>query len=235
MTRTALILALDVPTAAEAHAWLDRLDGRCTFCKVGLELFTAEGPALVRTIRGRGVDVFLDLKLHDIPHTVQQAAARAAALDVRLLTVHASGGAAMLAAAVSGAGADTGVLGVTVLTSFSAPAIAAAWGRSDGLDIGVEVGRLAGMVLEAGAHGVVCSGQELPVVREVGGGRLAALVPGVRVAGGASHDQARVITPEAAVAGGARYLVIGRAVTGAPDPVAAWDAIAASVAGTAGG
>jgi orotidine-5'-phosphate decarboxylase len=229
VTTPALILALDVATAGAAHALLDRLDGRCQWCKVGLELFTAEGPALVRAIRARNIDVFLDLKLHDIPHTVQQAAARAADLDVRLLTVHASGGRAMLDAAVHGAGTTTGVLGVTVLTSFTAEGVAAAWGRGDGVDVSSEVARLATFAAEAGAHGVVCSGQELGVVRAIADGRLAPLVPGIRLAGGATHDQARVVTPAEAAAGGARYLILGRAVTAAPEPTTAWAQIEASL------
>ena len=226
----ALLLALDVPDAASALALVDRFAGRCRFYKVGLELFTAEGPAIVRAIHARGADVFLDLKLHDIPNTVRSAARRAAALGVRLLTVHASGGAAMLRAAVDGAGEGCGILGVTVLTSLTAGEVAEAWGRGDALDAGGEVVRLAGLCAGAGAHGIVCSGAELPAVAAAHGGRLSPLVPGLRPAGASADDQARVVTPEAAAAAGARYLVLGRAVTAAPDPAAAWDAIAAAVA-----
>ncbi|MCC7053509.1 MAG: orotidine-5'-phosphate decarboxylase [Gemmatimonadaceae bacterium] len=233
MTRgqPALLLALDVPSSAEALSLVDRFEGRAGFVKVGLELFTAAGPSLVTTLRARGIEVFLDLKLHDIPNTVRQAARRAAALDVRLLTVHASGGAAMVAAAVDGAGDSTGILGVTVLTSLSPSEVAEAWGRGPWLDVGDEVLRLAGLTERAGAHGVVCSGAELGAVMERHGGRLAALVPGVRPAGAAANDQVRVVTPEAAAALGARYLILGRAVTAAPDPAAAWDAIQAAVRG----
>ncbi len=229
MTAT-LILALDVPTAAEALALADRFAGRCTFYKVGLELFTAAGPALVAELRRRGAEVFLDLKLHDIPNTVRQAARRAAAHDVRLLTVHASGGEAMLAAAVDGAGETCGILGVTVLTSLAADELAAAWGRGPWLDVQSEVLRLAGLADSAGAHGIVCSGVELPAVVERFRGRLAPLVPGLRPAGAPSHDQARVVTPETAARQGARYLILGRAVTAAAAPEAAWDAIAGAVA-----
>jgi len=228
-----LILALDVPTPVEALALVERFAGRCTFYKVGLELFTAAGPALVTQLRERQVEVFLDLKLHDIPNTVRQAARRAAALDVRLLTVHASGGEAMLAAAVDGAGESCGILGVTVLTSLAADELAAAWGRGPWIDIRSEVLRLAGLSESAGAHGIVCSGTELPAVIERFGSRLAPLIPGVRPAGAPSHDQARTVTPEMAAAEGARYLVLGRAVTAAIDPLAAWDAIASSVASAA--
>ena len=224
-----LLLALDVPSAEAALAMVDRFGGRCDFYKVGLELFTAAGPALVTALRARHVDVFLDLKLHDIPNTVRSAARRAAALDVRLLTVHASGGEAMLAAAVDGAGTDCGVLGVTVLTSLTSAELAEAWGRPPWIDVRTEVVRLAGLADSAGAHGVVCSGAELgSVAREFP--RLAPLVPGIRPAGSSSHDQARVVTPDEAAALGARYLILGRAVTEAADPLAAWDGIAASVA-----
>ncbi len=226
-----LLLALDVPDADAALALVARFEGRCRFYKVGLELFTAAGPDLVRTLRQRGVDVFLDLKLHDIPNTVRAAARRAASLDVRLLTVHASGGEAMLAAAVDGAGEGCGILGVTVLTSLSPAELAASWGRGPWIDVEDEVVRLAGLAADAGAHGVVCSGLELAAVAARYGGRLAPLVPGVRPSGAERNDQARVITPEGAAAAGARYLILGRAVTEARDPLAAWDGIAGAVGG----
>ena len=223
-----LLLALDVPSADAALSMVDRFEGRCDFYKVGLELFTAAGPALITTLRARGIEVFLDLKLHDIPNTVRQAARRAAALDVRLLTVHASGGEAMLAAAVDGAGDQCGILAVTVLTSLAPDELAQAWGRGPWIDIKAEVLRLANLADSAGAHGVVCSGAELGAVVQRHP-RLAPLVPGVRPAGASANDQARVVTPEAAAEQGARYLIIGRAVTEAVEPLAAWDAIVASV------
>jgi orotidine-5'-phosphate decarboxylase len=224
-----LLLALDVPSAADALALVDQFAGRCDFYKVGLELFTGAGPALVDALRARGVDVFLDLKLHDIPNTVRSAARRAAALDVRLLTVHASGGEAMLAAAVDGAGTSCGVMGVTVLTSLTPAELAQSWGRGPWIDIRAEVLRLAEMADGVGTHGVVCSGEELGAVAR-SFPRLAPLVPGIRPTGAATNDQARVVTPEAAAELGARYLIIGRAVTAASDPLAAWDGIARSVA-----
>jgi orotidine-5'-phosphate decarboxylase len=224
-----LILALDVPSIADALALVDQFEGRCDFYKVGLELFTAAGPSLIAALRSRDVDVFLDLKLHDIPNTVRQAAARAAQHDVRLLTVHASGGAAMVSAAVDGAGERCGILGVTVLTSLTADVLRTSWGRADEIDLGAEVERLAGIVAGAGAHGVVCSGLELARVVARFGEALAPLVPGLRQAGSAAHDQQRVVTPEAAAAAGARYLVLGRAVTAAIEPTEAWDAIARAV------
>ena len=225
-----LILALDVPTAVQALSLVDQFEGRCDFYKVGLELFTAAGPSLIASLRARNVDVFLDLKLHDIPNTVRQAARQASAHDVRLLTVHASGGEAMLAAAVDGAGPGCGIMAVTVLTSLAPEELAAAWGRGPWIDVRAEVLRLATLADEAGAHGIVCSGAELEAVGEKFEGRLAPLVPGVRPLGAASNDQVRIVTPETATALGARYLVLGRAVTGAAAPLQAWDDIARSVA-----
>jgi orotidine-5'-phosphate decarboxylase len=230
MSAPDLLLALDVPDADAALALVRRFAGRCRFHKIGLELFTAEGPAIVRAVQATGADVFLDLKLHDIPNTVRSAARRAAALGVRLLTVHASGGEAMVAAAVEGAGTTCGILGVTVLTSLAPAEVEEAWGRPDTVDVPTEVLRLAGVAASAGAHGIVCSGAELPAVVAAHGDRLAPLVPGLRPAGASADDQARVVTPEAAAAAGAHYLVLGRAVTAATSPEGAWDAIASAVA-----
>jgi orotidine-5'-phosphate decarboxylase len=215
--RPEVIVALDVPHAAAATTLVESLGTDCRFLKVGSELFTAEGPSLVRALLDGGRDVFLDLKLHDIPNTVRAAARAAAALGARLLTVHTSGGRAMLEAAVEGAGARCGVLAVTVLTSLTPSALAESWGR-EGLDVEREVLRLAELAAAAGAHGVVCSGAEAAAVRERFGGRLRTLVPGVRLAGSATDDQARVVTPARAAAAGASYIVLGRTVTAAPDP-----------------
>jgi len=228
------IVALDVPDRAAAARLVDRLGDACDFYKVGLELYTAEGPDVVRWLRGLGKDVFLDLKFHDIPNTVRGACRSAARLGVRLATVHAYGGPAMLAAAVDGAGdqgdADgCGILAVSVLTSHSADDLSAAVGRPIA-DVTTEVLRLAGLARAAGTHGLVCSGHEAAAVRAVHGGALAPLVPGVRLSGDAAHDQARVVTPEGAVAAGARYVVLGRTVTAAPDPVAAMAAARAALA-----
>lgn len=214
------IVALDVPTAGDALALVGLLGESCRFYKIGSELFTREGPSIVRAVRAEGCDVFLDLKFHDIPNTVREAARAAASLGVRLLTVHASGGAEMLRSAVEGAGPGCGVLGVTVLTSLDAAALGSAWGRED-LLVDHEVLRLAGLAAAAGAHGVVCSGREAAQLRAAFGAELALLVPGIRLAGGDAHDQARTSTPAAAAAAGARYLILGRAVTGASDPAAA--------------
>src|SRR5690606_28489286 len=145
----------------------------------GSELFTAAGPAVVAWLRSAGCDVFLDLKFHDIPATMRGAARSAAALDVRLLTVHASAGAGGVSAAVEGAGERCGVLAVTVLTSFDAPGLGAAWGRTPAPVVEAEVLRLAGLAAAAGAHGIVCSGAEAAAVRARHGDRLAPLVPGI--------------------------------------------------------
>ena len=222
------IVALDVGTLDGALALARRVGEACRFFKVGSELFTAAGPSVVHALRDElGADVFLDLKFNDIPNTVAGAVRSAASLGVRLLTVHASGGRPMLDAAQAAwsesrpeAGVEGGVLAVTVLTSFDAGGLAAAWGR-DRVDVVGEVVRLAGDARAAGVHGIVCSGAEAAAVRAAHGESLALLVPGIRLAGGDAHDQQRVMTPAAAQGAGARYLVLGRAVTGAADPAAA--------------
>lgn len=235
-------MALDVATLAEAQALVGRLGPSCDFYKVGLELFAAEGPAVVRWLRSEGKRVFVDLKLHDIPNTVRGAARSVARLGASLLTVHASGGTEMMAAAVAGAaegaaeggaagGTGCGILGVTVLTSMDAGGVEEAWGRQHVVVQG-EVERLAGLVVAAGAAGIVCSGHEAAGVRARYGERLGLLVPGIRLAGGATHDQRRVMTPAAAAAAGARWLILGRAVTGAADPVAAMAEVRAALAAT---
>ncbi len=216
------IVALDVGSKTEALAMVERLGGRCSYYKVGSELFTAAGPGYVGELRGRCCEVFLDLKFHDIPNTVAGAVRSAAAAGASLVTVHASGGPAMLrAAAAAQHAAGCRVLGVTVLTSLDAAALGQAWGRDGAVSVDAEVLRLADFCAEAGLHGIVCSGQEARTVRERFGDRLALLVPGIRFADDAVHDQSRVVTPGGAAAAGARYLVLGRAVTGAADPAAA--------------
>jgi orotidine-5'-phosphate decarboxylase len=214
------IVALDVPDSDQATALLTRLGPGADFVKVGSELFTAAGPELVARMRASRRDVFLDLKWHDIPTTVRKAARAASKLDVRLVTAHASGGRAMLDAAIEGAGQACGVLAVTVLTSLDAASLGEAWGRSIAR-VEDEVLRLAELARAAGAHGIVCSGVEAAAVRAVYGNTLRLLIPGIRIAGGVAHDQARTVTPEAALAAGASYLVLGRAVTEASDPLEA--------------
>lgn len=222
--RTQPIVALDVPTFAAARDVVEILGPASDFYKVGLQLFTADGPRVIDWLHAEGKRVFLDLKLHDIPNTVQHAAVNAGRMGVALLTVHAAGGEAMVRAAVEGAGDRTGVLAVTVLTSMDAPAFGTTVGR-DVANLETEVLRLAGIAQVAGAHGVVCSGIECAAVRRTYGPGLRPLIPGIRFAGGASHDQARVVTPAEAAAAGAAYVVVGRAVTGDQDPAAAYDRV----------
>ena len=234
------IVALDVATAAEALTLARTLGPSCRFYKVGSELFTAAGPAVVHALQDElGADVFLDLKLHDIPNTVAGAVRSAAALGVRLLTVHASGGRGMLeaaqeaaqGAAARGSGTACDLLAVTVLTSFDGASLGAAWGRDVGSTVVErEVLRLAADAADAGLDGIVCSGAEAAAVRGVHGERLALLVPGIRLAGGSAHDQRRVMTPAAAQAAGARYLILGRAVTAAANPQRAMQTVLTELA-----
>lgn len=223
------IIALDVPSLDEARALLARLGPRADFVKVGLELFTAAGPRVVEMLRSDGRRVFLDLKLHDIPNTVWGAARSAAEMGASLVTVHGYGGAAMVDAAVDGAGKETGVLVVTVLTSFDEASLGVALGR-EAPEMGAEVLRLAGLAAAAGARGVVCAGSELRRVR-ASYPKLAPLVPGIRLDGGATHDQARVTTPGQAASDGAAFIVLGRAVTAAKDPAAVLDSVLAEIGG----
>jgi len=194
---------------------------------VGLEIFTAEGPPAVRAAAALGRPVFLDLKLHDIPNTVEGAARSAASSGAALLTVHASGGPEMVRAAVRGAGGGVRILAVTVLTSLDAAAL-----ERIGLAGPPEsaVVRLAKLAVDAGAGGLVCSPHEVAAVREAVGPGPLLVVPGVRPVGTALGDQARVATPEAAVRSGADVIVLGRPLRDAPDPAAAARAIAASIA-----
>jgi orotidine-5'-phosphate decarboxylase len=220
--------ALDFPTWRAAEPFARAIAPHVGLLKVGLELFTAEGPAAVRGAAALGRPVFLDLKLHDIPATVEGAARGAAATGAGLLTVHAAGGPDMVAAAARGAGPGVRILAVTVLTSLDAAAL----GRI-GLSGPPEaaVVRLARLAVAAGAGGLVCSPQEVAAVRAAVGPGPLLVVPGIRPAGAAPGDQARVATPGAAVAAGADVLVIGRPLRDAPDPVAAARAIAAGLPG----
>lgn len=228
-TKTTPIVPLDVPTATDALELVEYLGDTCRFYKVGNELFTATGPAIVQELRRRGKDVFLDLKFHDIPNTVAGGVRNAAALGARLVTVHATGGLPMLKAAVEAAGGRCGILAVTVLTSMTADDVSQAWGKAGPLDLSGEVMRLAEMAIQAGAHGIVCSGREAAMVRDRFGDQLAILVPGVRAAGGATQDQARVVTPQQAVEAGARYIIAGRMITAASDRRAAMQRLLAEL------
>ncbi len=229
------IVALDVPDAASARAIVQQLGAHCGFYKVGLELFSAEGPAIVAWLRDEGKQVFVDLKLHDIPNTVRSAARAVARHGASLLTVHASGGTEMIRAAVEGANEGAGgsgacgILGVTILTSLDAAGVEEAWGRSS-VTVETEVLRLAGLARSGAAAGIVCSGHEAAAVRAAYGDSLGLLIPGIRLAGGDAHDQRRVMTPQAAAAAGARWLILGRAVTGAAEPSEAMAAVHAALA-----
>jgi orotidine-5'-phosphate decarboxylase len=214
------IVALDVPDQLRAIALVERLGDACNFYKIGGELFTATGPVIVETLRSRGKRIFLDLKFHDIRNTVRSAARSAAGAGATLITVHGIGGRAMIAAAVEGAGQNCGVLAVTVLTSLDESSLSQALGKAVP-SVSDEVSRVATIAREAGAHGVVCSGQEASRIAAENGKNLAILVPGVRLAGDSANDQSRVVTPADAVKAGATYLVLGRTVTAAPDPAAA--------------
>ena len=224
------IVALDVAPLSEAGLLVNELGASCWFYKVGLELFSAEGPAVVRWLREQNKNVFVDLKLHDIPNTVRSAARTIASLGATLLTVHASGGDAMIRAAVEGAqegsaaGHPCAVLAVTVLTSLDAHAVNESWGRAD-VSVEREVVRLAAQALGAGARGVVCSGEELEALKAAFGNDIFTLVPGIRLPGGEAHDQKRVITPRAAKKAGADWLVLGRAVTAASNRLEAMNAV----------
>jgi len=217
-----LIVALDHPELASALKLVELLGDAVEFYKVGLELFIQEGASAVEALRARGKRVFLDLKLHDIPETVKRAAAQAARLDVELLTVHASGGQAMLRAAVEGAGAKTRVLAVTVLTSLDLADL-----RADGIPAASteeQVVRRAILARDAGCAGVVASPLEAAAIRRRVEGALLIVTPGVRLAApapDAGDDQKRVETPRAALKAGADAVVVGRPIRDAADPRAA--------------
>jgi orotidine-5'-phosphate decarboxylase len=224
--RERICAALDFPTWAAAEPFARAVAPDVGLLKVGLELFAAEGPSAVRSAAALGRPVFLDLKLHDIPNTVEGAARSAAASGASLLTVHASGGADMVRAAVRGAGPRVRVLGVTVLTSLDEAALA-----SVGLAGPAEaaVVRLARLAVAAGAGGIVCSPHEVAAVRAAVGAGPLLVVPGVRPPGAARGDQARVATPAEAVRAGADVVVIGRPLREGGDPAAAARAIAAAL------
>ena len=221
---TTPIVALDFPTEERAMQLVDQLGDACSFYKVGSELFTVVGPRMVTILRERGCEVFVDLKLHDIPNTVASAIRVLAGLDVRITTVHAAGGRAMLEAAVKAAGRKCGVFAVTVLTSLDATAIAEITGSKQTTPADT-VMRLAALASSCGTRGVVCSGEEASMIRARFGSTFEMIVPGIRLRGDDAGDQSRVVTPEAAAATGADYIVIGRSVTAAADPVAAMQAV----------
>ncbi|MGA3008752.1 MAG: orotidine-5'-phosphate decarboxylase [Terracidiphilus sp.] len=223
--RKRLIVALDVPDAASALALVGQLEKSCQWFKVGLELFIAAGPAVIEPLVARGHSVFLDLKLHDIPNTVAGAVRSASGMGVKMLTLHAAGGPAMLAAARNALEviADPPeLLAVTVLTSMDQAQI-----NATGLDRSPaeQVELLARMGIDSGIRGFVCSSQEVAGLRSITGPEGVLVVPGIRPAGTANGDQKRVATPAEALGLGASYLVVGRPITQAPDPAEAADAI----------
>ena len=222
--RDRLIVALDVATADEARALVDRLSGVVGMFKVGSRLFTAAGPQLVREIVGRGEKVFLDLKYHDIPNTVAEAVAQASLLGVSLMTVHALGGKAMMEAAVGALPAmGSRVLAVTILTSHDEKSLGEI--GLDGRPLTESVLRLARLAREARADGVVASPLEAELVRSACGPDFLIVTPGIRPAGARSDDQARAATPAAAIKAGASHLVVGRPIAQAADPESAAAAI----------
>lgn len=223
--RDRLILALDVPSLGEAERLLDRVEDTVAFVKVGLELYAAAGPEVVRQLIQRGKRVFLDLKFLDIEETVRRATARVAEMGVHFLTIHANRKA--LRAAVEGRGQGAGqsglkLLAVTVLTNFDA---------GDLRDMGIQwsvadlVAARAKLAAEMGCDGVVASGEEPKAIRQRVGGEFLIVTPGIRPAGAATDQHARVATPTQAIKGGADYLVVGRPIRDASDPRAAAEAI----------
>ncbi len=215
-----VIVALDYADAKSAMALVDRLQPAACKLKVGQELFTAAGPAFIATLAQRGFDLFLDLKFHDIPNTVAQACKAAAQLGAWMINVHALGGRGMMNAAreaIEPAPRRPTLIAVTVLTSMAEPDL-----REVGIDASplVEAIKLAELAAECGLDGVVCAAHEAAAIRDRLGGRFLRITPGIRLPEDGAGDQKRVMTPPMAIAAGASYLVIGRSVTRAPDPLA---------------
>jgi orotidine-5'-phosphate decarboxylase len=221
-----IIAALDVPDAKGALKLAEAIAPAVGAFKIGKELFVSAGPDIVKRVRDTGASVFLDLKFHDIPNTVAKAVASAVRLDVQMLTVHASGGTAMLQAAMKAAGDGPLVLGVTVLTSMD---------ESDLAEVGVQkspadqVLHLAQLATQAGLKGLVCSPKEIVSLREVLPHEVQLVTPGIRPAGAETGDQKRVMTPADAIGAGANWLVIGRPIYGADNPRAAAEGILESL------
>jgi len=220
-----LILALDVPSVSAIAPLVAAMPPRLSCFKVGLELFCGDGPAAVQPVLSRGKELFLDLKLHDIPRTVGRATRRAAGLGARLLTVHASGGGEMVRAAVDAASdseSETRILAVTLLTSMGPSDL-----QAQGIDRDppAQVLRLAEIAVGAGAHGLVCSALEARTLRGHFGPDLLLVTPGIRAGGDAAGDQKRIATAAEAVSAGADFLVVGRPILDAPSPREAAESI----------
>jgi orotidine-5'-phosphate decarboxylase len=222
-----LIVALDFPTQAKALALVSVLSGSVSTYKVGLQLYTAAGPAIIQAVAATGAKIFLDLKLHDIPNTVAKAVAAAGELGVQMLTVHLSGGGAMLKAAVAARAPNLSLLGVTVLTSATQETL-----REIGVPASLEdqVLRLAELGKNSGIDGLITSPQEVGLLREKLGPEITLVTPGVRPAWAAADDQKRFTTPRNALGSGADYLVIGRPITAAEDPRAAVERVVEELA-----
>jgi orotidine-5'-phosphate decarboxylase len=219
-----LAVALDFPDEHEAMKLVDRLGQTCQWYKVGMELYYAAGNRIVQQLRDRGFNVFLDLKLYDIPNTVAGAVRSATYAGASLLTLHASGGAAMMTAAAEAASAPGSprLLAVTVLTSMDASELAGIGINTTPAD---QVLRLAKLAVKSGIDGMVCSPEEVALLRKETGPDSLLVIPGIRPAGAAVGDQKRIATPANAIADGASLLVVGRPITRAADPVAAAEAI----------
>jgi orotidine-5'-phosphate decarboxylase len=230
MTRTAdkLIVALDVATKRDALTIVDQLGEQISFFKIGLQLYTAEGPEVVRTVIATGARVWLDLKLHDIPNTVRRAVESADSLGVQMLTIHLSGGPEMIRAATSARKGTISILGVTVLTSSTEQTLREI-GIADGIDN--QVLRLAKLGVESGIDGIVASPREIKILRAKLGEKIKIIVPGIRPSWSDADDQQRVMTPREAIEAGADYLVIGRPIIKNPNPREALKKILDELAG----
>ena len=230
--RDRLIVALDVSSAAAARKIVAAVGESVSAFKVGMQLYTAEGPAVVRELVAAGRKVFLDLKYHDIPNTVASAVKEAAGLGVSMLTVHASGGSKMLRGAVDAAAANPSlmVLAVSVLTSMDAADLHEI--RVEG-SVEKQVLALGKLAVESGCQGLVSSAREALALRKAYGDKFALVTPGVRPAGAEHGDQARVVTPAQALEAGSSHIVVGRPITAAKDPAAEARAILGELAGAA--
>ena len=219
-----VIIALDFPSAKDVYAFLDKFQEEKPFVKIGMELFYAEGPEIVRQIKARGHKIFLDLKLHDIPNTVKSAMKVLSRLDVDMTNLHAAGTIEMMKAAVEGLTREDGtrpmLLAVTQLTSTSEERMQKELLINETMPKTVQ--KYAQNAQEAGLDGVVCSPLEAALVKEACGADFATVTPGIRFADGDVGDQVRVMTPERARIGGSDYIVVGRPITRAEDPVAAY-------------
>ena len=230
LAKQRLIVALDLPAADAALALAESLQDQCKWFKVGLELYIASGPAIVEKLLSRGHSIFLDLKLHDIPNTVAAAVRSAGALGAGMLTIHAAGGPAMLAAAreaATGLAAPPELLAVTVLTSMDQAQLAATGTPRTPTE---QVELLARLGLDAGIRGFVCSPQEAATLRTLAGPDAILVTPGIRPAGVEKGDQMRIATPTSALAQGANYLVVGRPITQADNPALAAEAVLLEIA-----